>query len=541
MLTKIKDFTVNFKIQNLLKHKNFIAFISGALLSLAFVPIYFFPAVFISLSVFYLLLEKEIAKKSATKKEVFYLGFAFGFGHFLTGIYWISISLLVDAEKFAWLIPFALTLIPGVLAIYFGVFALLYFWVNKKLSFKYSHQKIILFALLWLFVEILRSNLLSGFPWNLLGYVWMFNLNFAQIASIFGVYGLSLFAVLVALLPVLFWKRKAQFSDKIYAALVILFLCGNFLFGYFHIDDSKIIADEKIKIRLVQADVKQDLKWNGEDRYRNFLKHIALTNSADPKDLKAVIWSESSVPYLLNKSPQLLEYTKYAVPQNGVLITGALRMKENVSDKKDVEVWNSIFVLNEKGISDFYDKHHLVPFGEYVPFHQFLSFLFLDSVVDQITGGGRGFSEGKGAQTINLEGFSFSPLVCYEAIFSSKVIDKKNIPDVFVNLTNDAWFGNSSGPYQHFDMTRMRAIEYGIPLIRVANTGITAFVDPFGRVISQLPRNKMAIEDITLVKSNLNSIYLRLGNLCLQILTLTLSLMLVTHLMRKNAKTNYSN
>lgn len=517
-------------------NKYFLAFFAGAFMALSFAPFYVFIAPAISLSVFYFLLEKNYPKK----RQIFYLGFAFGYGHFLFTIYWISISLLVDAASFAWLIPFALTLIPGLLAAYFGLFALGYKFLLKRFNFKETYQKIIVFALCFFVMEFLRSNLFSGFPWALLGYVWIFNLKFAQISSIFGIYGLSILAVLCSLIPVIFYKKTASFSDKIFTIILTLFLIGNFTFGHFYINDKKLTKHDDIKIRLIQANVAQELKWNGEERFRNFIKHIAMTNSQNPAGLKAVIWSESSIPYVLNQSPELFPYIEAGVPENGVVISGGLRIKEN-NKVGEIDVYNSIFVLNKAGINNYYDKHHLVPFGEYVPLHQFLSFLFLDKIVDGITGGGKGFSEGEGAQTLALEDFSFSPLVCYEAIFSDQVIDKNNLPDVFINLTNDAWFGNSSGPFQHFDMARMRAIEYGIPLIRVANNGITAFVDPFGRIIKSLPRNQMAIADITLIKNTQNTIYTIFGNLPTAFLVIILLSILLFKTRKKNAKTHHTN
>lgn len=524
------------RLERIVKNKKTIAAFVGALLSLAFAPVHFFPILFISLPIFFFLLEDE----KGSKKDIFWLGFAFGFGHFLSGIYWIAISLTVDASQFAWLIPFCLTIIPGILAVYFGILALIYKFFDRHLSLKENYQKAILFSLAWLIAEILRSNLLSGFPWNLLGYAWMFNLEFSQVASIFGIYGLSLFACLVALIPTFFWKRKASSGDKLYSFIAVTAIALSLLCGYFYISDKKIVHSPQTIVRLVQGNVEQNLKWDGEERYKNFLKHVVLTNSKNPKDIAAVIWSESSIPYVLNKSPQLMEYIKYAIPENGVLISGALRMKDNVAEAQEVDVWNSIFVLNKQGISDYYDKHLLVPFGEYVPFHKLLSFLFLDNVVNEITGGGKGFSEGTGSRTLVVDGFSFSPLVCYEVIFSSKVVDKNHRPDVFVNLTNDAWFGNSSGPYQHFDMAKMRAIEYGIPLIRVANTGITAFVDQFGREFARLEMNEMDIVDVELIKSNGSTIYADFGHIPVGFVVLFLLIILITNL-RRNAKTNNTN
>ncbi|OFW80462.1 MAG: apolipoprotein N-acyltransferase [Alphaproteobacteria bacterium RIFCSPLOWO2_01_FULL_40_26] len=501
-----------------------LVLLAGAFLSLAFAPVYFFVAAIISLSFFYLALEQE-----NRPKEIFWLGFFFGFGHFLSGIYWIAISLTVDARQFGWLIPFALVIIPSILAVYLGLFALTY----KKLLFTETYQKILSFALCWLLFEVLRANLLSGFPWNLLGYAWMFDLHFTQLASVFGIYGLSFFAVLVALFPVLFWKRKSSFGNKIFAAFLSIFLIGNLTFGYFAIDDKKLLRDEKTKLRLVQANVKQEIKWEENQKYQNFLKTILLTNSKNLDDIKAVIWAETSTPYVIDDNPGLLDHLKSAVPKNGVLITGALRVAYD-ERKKVSDVWNSIFVINEKGVSQHYDKNHLVPFGEYVPFHRFLSFLFLDTFIDKITGGGKGFSEGEGAQTLMTENFSFSPLICYEVIFSSEIVNKNHRPDLLVNLTNDAWFGRSSGPYQHFDMARMRAIEYGIPLVRVAGTGISAFVDPFGRIIAKIDLNHEGIVDVVLIKNSEPTIYATYGLLPLMALIALAMIPLIPRKKQKN-------
>ncbi len=493
-------------LKSMFANKKLISLLAGAFAVLAFAPFHFFPATIISFSVFYFLLEK-IEKK----KEVFWLGFAFGFGHFLAGIYWISISLLVDAKQFAWLIPFALTLIPSALALYVALFALAYKFLIRKFNLKITYQKILLFTLCWLFFELLRSNLFSGFPWNLLGYVWLFDVHFAQFASIFGIYGLSLLAMLASLLPILFLQKKSSRGDKIFAGIIIAFLCGNLLFAHFYIDETKIVTDPKSKIRLVQANIKQELKWNESQKLKDFFRQIELSNVQNSENIKAVIWSETSVPYVIDDNPILMAHLRKAVPDNAVLITGGLRMEEK-------NVWNSIFVINQSGVAQHYDKHHLVPFGEYVPLQELLLFLFLGKAVDVITGGGVGFSSGQGPQTLLTDNFSFSPLVCYEVIFSDEAVDKNHLPDFFVNLTNDAWFGNSSGPYQHFDMAKMRAIEYGIPLIRVANTGITALVDPFGRVVKQIDLNQTGTIDVDLIKNSRTTIYATYGYLPLLLL-----------------------
>lgn len=516
------------KIKIFFRNRLLIAFLAGSSCALAFAPFYFFIAAVISLSIFYFLLE-NCDKKSAAK-----VGFFYGFGYFLAGTCWISISLLVDAEKFAWLIPFALILIPSTLAIYFLLFAVSYKFFVKKFYLTKIHQRILAFTFFWLIFEILRSYLFSGFPWNLLGYIWMFDVIFAQSANIFAVYGLSGLAVLTCLFPILFLKltphfltkkpfSEISFSDKIFAVILFLLFSANLIYGYCRIDDKKIIYDEKTKIRLVQGNVKQEMKWDVSEKYRNFIKHIELTNSQDIDGVKVVIWSETSVPYVIDEdSDELLRKLHLAVPNDGLLITGALRINYTDDSKSKIsDVWNSIFTINKSGVVDHYDKHHLVPFGEYVPLQKFFPF------IEKITDGAIGFSKGEGVKTVLTPYFSFSPLVCYEAIFPDEVVNRRSRPDLLVNLTNDAWFGNSSGPYQHFDMVRMRAIEQGISLARVANTGISGFIDPFGRVVFRINLNHIGIFDINLIKKLAPTVYYNYGFLPL-ILLLSLIFLFLT-------------
>jgi apolipoprotein N-acyltransferase len=509
-----------------MKKNKLLAIFLGAICSLAFAPFHFFPAAIISLSGLYFLLEKSDEKKA------FWLGFYYGFGYFLSGVYWIAISLLVDAEKFAWLIPFALTLIPSALALYLALFALAYKFLIKKFSLTENYQKILIFSLCWLFGEILRSTLFTGFPWNLLGYIWMFDVHFAQLANVFGIYGLTIFAALTCLFPVLFIGKQSK-SDKIFAAILAIFFTSNFLYGYFHIDDKKLIHSE-MKLRLVQANIKQEMKWDPAQKYQNFLRQIELTNSQKLNGIEAVIWSETSLPYLVDSNPELLERLKLATPPQGMLITGGLRIEEGSGN-----VWNSVFAIDQNGVFNSYDKHHLVPFGEYLPgqkyWEKYLPF------IKKITDGAVGFSEGDGPKTIATQGFSFSPLLCYEVIFSGQITDKNSRPDLLVNLTNDAWFGNSSGPYQHFDMARMRAIEQGISLARVANTGISALIDPFGRVVKRINLNQSGIADVNLIKNLAPTIYEKYGASPLALLITAMLISLLIFLPKNHNDTRQNN
>lgn len=506
------------KKNNFWKNKFLIAALAGTFCSLAFAPLHFFIAAPISLSVFYFLLEG-----TSKKKEIFWLGFFYGFGYFLSGIYWIAISLLVDAASFAWLIPFALTLIPAALALYLAMFALTYRFFVNKFKFVFAYQKILIFSLCWLVFEILRSLLFTGFPWNLLGYIWMFDVHFAQLGSIFGIYGLSLFAVLISLLPTLFFSHsRVATSNKIFAAILVASFLANVIYGYLRVADSKLTTNHQNKLRLVQANIKQEMKWDASEKYQNLLRHIELTNSKNLDGISAVIWSETAVPYAIEEGSELLEKLHEATPTNGVLITGALRLGYLDARKNQVtKAWNSVFTLNKSGIVNTYDKHHLVPFGEYIPLQKYVPF------ISKITEGAIGFSEGDGAKTLAVQGFSFSPLVCYEVIFSDEVLDQNSRPDLLVNLTNDAWFGNSSGPYQHLDAAKMRVIEYGIPMARAANTGVTAFIDPFGRVVKKINLNQFGIIDVNLIESLAPTIYEKYMYIPLTLVITTMLLFLI--------------
>ncbi len=528
------------KILNFLKSKFCLAIIAGALCNLAFAPIHFFPIIFISLPIFYWLCEK--AKNT---KEIVLFGWCYGFGYFLAGVYWIAISLLVDAQSFAWLIPFALTLIPAVLALYFTLLSYLYKFLTNKIPNLQNHHKIIIFAICWTLCELLRAFLFTGFPWNLIGYSFAVSDYSIQIASIFGVWGLTVFAVLLGLLPILFLqinnkrlcKITPTFFDKIFAITILTSLFWVILFGVNRIANTDINDSRNLKLRLVQGNIKQDMKWNPQEKYRNLLKHVALSDQNNSTEVAAVIWSESSVSYAIEPNSEIIDFLKKAVPQTqnsshqGVLITGALRLKTQESGEIDA-VWNSVFAINNSGIASFYDKHHLVPFGEYVPLQKYLPF------VQKITDGAIGFSEGEGPKTVHTELFSFSPLLCYEVIFPDKIIDKKDRPDLLVNLTNDAWFGNSSGPYQHFEMAKMRAVEYGIPLVRVANTGISAFFDPWGRVIDKINLNQEGKIDVNLVKKLEPTTYSRYSFAPLFLLVVSLLIFFTTR--RNVVRQNHS-
>ena len=216
-----------------------------------------------------------------------------------------------------------------------------------------------------------------------------------------------------------------------------------------------------------------------------------------------------------NKSPfavsnlntnQLQQSLQSAIPKNGSLISGLVYVDYQNSD---LQIFNSTVHLKNQE-SEFYHKHHLVPFGEYVPLQKYFHFLFLSEELKKITEDAVNFSQGTGPQTLLANNFSFSPLICYEVIFSTKIIDKKNPPDILINLTNDGWFGKTIGPYQHLAHTQMRAIEYRKPLLRVAGTGISAYINEYGKIVNHIPLQKSGFLDVKVYQSQLNSLYAKL-------------------------------
>ena len=456
--------------------------ILGLLSALLFGPINFFPIGFFAFPILLILIDQNTAKKA------FYLGWFFAFGHFAAGLYWISISLFVDIAHFWWLLPFSLSLIPAALAIYMALCCYFYRKITIKFQIEDKIIKILLFSIIWVIFEILRSILFSGLPWNLLGYSLFFWDLIPQIGSKIGIYGLSFIALIFLTIPYFFYQNSLKKTKNIlYLLFSIILLIFMIIFGHFQINsDHK--EKKSVKIRLVQPNIKQEDKWSLEERFNSFLKNITYSKgdfmgkSGEKADY--IIWSEASVPYILGNGSKLLNKIAEIIPENSLLVTGALRADFNKNNDLK-KVWNSIFVINSKAkITNFYDKSHLVPFGEYIPFSKFLPFL------SKITYGSLDFSSGQGNKTIMLNNnLSFSPLICYEIIFPWKVINQNNRPDFMINITNDAWFGNSSGPYQHLDMARMRAIENQMPVIMVANTGITAIIDRKGRIAKKIDLN----------------------------------------------------
>lgn len=468
-----------------------LALLLGALATLALPPFYLVPLLLLSFCGLLLLLEKCGAGKRA-----FWTGWAFGFAHHVTGLYWICNSLLVDAKHFAWLIPFTISLIPAYVALYTGLVCWLVF--RSKLT---GWRRVVLFACLWTLGEMARSYMLTGFPWNLIGYAWSGFAPVAQAASVVGVYGLGFLTVLVAAMPVLWLRKEGRKASCVanFAAVKLLLLAMLVT----HLGTAGVAKENptSFKVRVVQPNIKQEMKWDEQGAMDALEEHLRLTGlpyeNAAPQ---VVVWPESAIPYRLEDDAHLREVIADALPPSALLIIGSVRVNNEGGTRR---IYNSLQVMDKQGkILATYDKHHLVPFGEYVPLRWIWPF------IEKITQGGLDFSAGSGPATLEVPGLPpFSPLICYEAIFPGQVKDSAHPPAWLVNVTNDAWFGDSTGPHQHLAMTQMRAIEEGIPVVRSANTGISS---AGGKT---LPLNTAGILDETVVYSaeGLRTPYSRYG------------------------------
>jgi len=447
-----------------LLQKNYTYFLAGVLLTLSLPPFYLFPLGILAIYIFY---------QSAFEKEPIKKSFLFGFGFFLTSLYWIKNSILIAGADFYWLIPFALIGIPAFLSLFFCLKIILF-----RLAIKITKNelvRIVLFSTIWLMVEVFRGNFLGGFPWSLVGYSFLAYLPLAQLSFLISVYGLGFVFVLLSLL--LFSKIK--FRYYIFATILALQLG----FGFYHINyvESKSLPT----IYVVQPNIGQELKNSpathlaNTNRVLEMLAEIALKD----KSTKIIILPEAVFPYILEQEQELREKLASYLSENSFLVLGSTRVEYP-------KFYNAVEVLDYKGkITNYYNKRKLVPFGEFVPFREILPF------INKLTPGENDFSSGSGLKTIGFYGIkaTFSPIICYEAIFPYEIIDKNNQPDFIINVTNDGWFGDSIGPKQHLAFSQMRAIEENLYFFRSANTGISAIINTNGMLIKKIPYGKAGI------------------------------------------------
>jgi apolipoprotein N-acyltransferase len=489
-----------------------IAFAAGAISVLGLSPFDFWPLLFLTFPVMIWLIDGATSGRWGGVLSAAAAGWWFGFGYFIAGLYWIGHAFLVDAKTFGWLLPIAVTALPAYLALYTSLgFALARaLWTRGPI-------RILALALSLTIAEWLRGHLLTGFPWNAFGYTLTGPLVLAQASALFGLWGLTFLALAVFSSPATLADERADTRRPWLAPLLALVtLAALTAYGATRLALQPTEFVDGVRLRIMQPNLPQDDKFNYSAKQQVMRRYITLSDrstgpqSAGLRDVTHLIWPESAFPFFLTREPDALAQIADLLPEGTVLITGAVRAPEASTGAQGPRAYNSVYVIDHDGsILSIYDKTHLVPFGEYLPFQDLLERLGLM----QLTKVQGGFLAGDRRRAQNVpRAPRFLPLVCYEIIFPGAAVPRGEQPDWLVNLTNDGWFGASSGPYQHMQQARVRAIEEGLPLVRAANTGISAVIDPLGRVIKSLPLNAQGVLDSPLPRRIDPPLYARAGD-----------------------------
>ena len=479
-----------------------LAVVLGALVTIALPPLHLWLALPVGFTGLVWILDG-----CADRKSAFFSGWWFGFGYLGLGLYWISFALLIEPERVGWMIPFVVLGLPAVFAVWGGLATLTVHMLGVQ-----GVARVVLLAGAWSGAEWLRGHAFTGFPWNLIGYTAVASDALLQVVALIGIYGLGFIVVLVAAMPATLGggaatsSRIRTYGPVAAAALLMIVVWAGGVLRLLNAQDGDV---PDVNLRLVQANISQHHKWQEERRRANLARYFQLSSQSGAEKTTHVIWPETAVPYFLAKDPDLARAIGRLVKPNGMVITGAPRT--TAERESPFRVWNAVHAVDHDGeIVGTYDKSHLLPFGEYVPFRSFLNRLG----VERIAAGQGDFQAGKGATTLSLAGLPpVGVLICYEAIFPGEIVGDSERPRWLLNLTNDAWFGQTAGPYQHFTMSRVRAAEEGIPLVRVANTGISGIADAYGRVVVQSVLGETRIIDAALpVSLNALTPYARWGD-----------------------------
>lgn len=472
-----------------------VALLAGAVASLGQAPFDFFAACFVSFPILVWLLDGIAGGARGTGRTLrsaFATGWWFGLGYFVAGLWWTGAAMLVDADQFAWAIPFAILGLPAVLAVFYGLATAL-----ARLIWSDGLGRLFALAAAFAVAEWLRAFVLTGFPWNAIGYAAMPIPLMMQSVGVVGTYGMNGLAVLVFSLPAVLAARHHRILA---AGLGIVLVAAHLGYGYWRLAQPATEGQPTLAIRIVQPSIPQDLKWDTGERDRIFRLYLdmsaaPLAEGARRPDL--ILWPETAVPYLLTERPDALQAIGDLLQDGQLLMAGAVRSETGAGSGP--LYYNSVVVVDSAGtIVDAADKTHLVPFGEYLPLEPLLSRLGMRRLVESVGG----FTPGAGRRLLDTgNGIAALPLVCYEIIFPDLVMADSASAGMLLNVTNDAWYGDTPGPYQHFRQAQIRAVEAGLPLARAANNGISAVVDSLGRIADALALNAVGTIDATIQSS----------------------------------------
>ena len=473
----------------------FTPFVCGLISTLSLPPYNYFYLNFISLPSLLLLYLNSDIKNGLSS---FLYGWIFGFAYFFSNIYWIANSLTVE-EIFKPLIPFAITIIPLFLGIFYGISFLIFFFFKPKKKL----VSIFLFALIFSFIEYLRGHVLGGFPWNLISFSLVEINQFIQILSYVGTYSFNLIVVTIFLVPTVILfdaKLKTKLLTFFLTAILII---SNLIFGNFILNKHNNVLDLPLSLTIKIISPKIDLKrfFDGSDPSL-VIKDLAELGNIDNRDT-VFIFPEGILPSInLNEIQEYSTIFKENFQDNHKIIIGITRFKET-------DIYNSMVLLdNNLNLESVYDKNKLVPFGEYLPFEYF----FKKYGFKKITQGYQSFNSANERDLMNVNGIKFLPLICYEIIYSGSLNKDPDNYDFIVNISEDGWFGNSIGIDQHFLHSVFRSIEEGKNVIRSANNGISAYIDSKGQIIKKIESTQKGVIEIDSYKKGSKTIFSSFGN-----------------------------
>ena len=494
----------------------FFFFVWGCLSSLPLPNLYLIPLGTLGFYKFF----KNITNVNSYKKIFLYVTF-FSFGYFLLGFHWIIFPLLVE-KSFVTFIPLVIIIFPLFLSLFLSLPLFLIGIYKNSIFFKREliFSNSLIFSLPIFVFEYLRSIVLGGFPWNLFSHIWGFNYHFMIISKYIGVHGLSFLTIFWFILTsCLFINKHYRYSFSVFFCFP-LFL---YMFGLTFIEKS---LEQKVQVRLVQPNIPQELKWKSEYKNQHLSKLLNLSHKKkDTLSSRIIVWPEVAITEFLTENDKLIDFLKDNLKKNEVLITGGLR-------RENKQIFNTFYKIDRNGYS-YFDKIKLVPFGEFIPLRNFFPFKTL-------THGSKDFSKGTIKRVLKISNLDviIEPSICYEGIFKNTISDEINL---IINITNDAWFGSTTGPYQHLVAARFRSLERGLPFVRVANSGISGAYDVNGKSLKSVDLNTSGFIDLNISMGKNGSLFSKLGNiliLYLIVLVLVLSIIFDLFIFKKRLLKN---
>ncbi len=429
----------------------------------------------------------------------FLIGWIFGFGYFISNIYWITNSLTFE-EFFLPLIPIAFFLLPLFLGLFYGLFTFIFSFFNLEKNYR----SILIFAFIFSLVEFVRGNILGGFPWNLIAYSWLEYTSFIQILSIIGVYSFNLLSITLFLLPAIIFFNRSQFSKILVLVFSIISIGANIYFGKNMINKyhKAQFIDLNTNIKVIAPKIKLNRFFQKEDP--NIIINELIELSKPEKTKKTLfIFPEGILTNIYLEDLNIYkENFKNNFSENHKIIFG-------INSQSGLKIYNSLVVLdNNLNTLANYKKNNLVPFGEFLP----LENMFSKFGLKKITQGYQSFSSDDDRKIIEINNIKFLPIICYEIIYSGKLNKSGEKFDFILNISEDGWFGNSIGPYQHFSHSIFRSIEEGKNLVRSANNGISAHINPIGQIVKKVESTEKGTFEIKNFKKISRTIFSQHGN-----------------------------